>query len=107
MNIETRLALFVENLSDHVKAQLAPSTYDDIKFEAMLGNRYARIVRTVWIGSGRASRCAYCFIDLKNGDMLRTGTWKAPAKNAVRGNIFAPDFGLSRCDVSGLKYIRG
>lgn len=106
MNVEARLDLFVQNLSDYVKARLASTTYDMIKFEVMKGGRYARVVQTLGIGSNHPSRCAYCFIDLTNGDILKTGSWKAPAKNGVRGNIFAPDFGLSRCDVYGVKYIR-
>lgn len=49
------------------------------------GRRYARVVR-----SHGEQRSAYCFIDLQNGDILKTATWRAPAKHP-RGNIFAPD----------------
>ena len=47
------------------------------------GRRYARIVRT---DNGRS---VHCFVDLTNGDILKSASWKAPAKIA-RGNILDP-----------------
>ena len=46
------------------------------------GSKYARVVI-----SDCSSRSCYCFIDLTNGDILKSASWKAPAKHA-RGNIF-------------------
>ncbi len=46
-----------------------------------VGNRYIKVVREETHG-----KSVYCFIDMKNGDVLRAATWKAPAKHA-RGNI--------------------
>lgn len=55
-----------------------PLTYDR-------GRKYARIVRHT-----SNQRMAFCFIDLRNGDILKCDGWKGPAKHP-RGNIFAPD----------------
>lgn len=56
------------------------------------GQKYARIVSTSW-----SSRSSYGFIVLtdddpkfKFGDILKAASWKAPAKNFARGNIFDP-----------------
>ena len=45
------------------------------------GRRYVRVWRR-----GEGDRYAYCFIDRTNGDVLKTATWRGPAKGA-RGNV--------------------
>jgi|APSaa5957512493_1039668.scaffolds.fasta_scaffold13789_1 hypothetical protein len=45
------------------------------------GRKYAKIVN----GSS-----VYCFVDRTNGNILKSASWKAPAKGA-RGNIYADD----------------
>ena len=47
------------------------------------GNRYTKIVV-----NGEHQKRVYCFID-KNGDILKSASWRAPAKG-VRGNIYVP-----------------
>ena len=50
------------------------------------------------------SASVYCFVDKTNGDILK-GSWKAPVKNGVRGNIFSADV-LDKVDQHGPKYLR-
>jgi hypothetical protein len=69
-------------------------------FEA--GPRYIRVVRE----EGPTSRSVYCFIDRTTGDVLKAGGWKSPAKNPIRGNIFAADNGLNCTSHYGLLYLR-
>lgn len=64
------------------------------------GKRYARIIT-----AGRGSRSVYCFVDLENGDVLKSASWKTPAKGA-RGNIFADDEGMGRMGPYGAGYNR-
>lgn len=45
------------------------------------GQKYIRVVRV------DTQRSVQCFIDKRNGDLLKAETWKKPAKDA-RGNIF-------------------
>jgi hypothetical protein len=45
------------------------------------GRKYGRVVQT-----SHGQRFAFCFIDMQNGDLLKTATWSAPVKGA-RGNI--------------------
>lgn len=63
---------------------------------AVFGSRYARIMK-----GGNV----HTFIDLKNGDILKAATYKAPAKGA-RGNILAEDAGRSAIDHFGANYLR-
>lgn len=47
------------------------------------GRRYTRVVKS----DGESSRHVYCFVDRTNGDILKSESWKKPAKHA-RGNIY-------------------
>ncbi|WGH49535.1 hypothetical protein [Alishewanella phage vB_AspM_Slickus01] len=67
--------------------------------EAMFGKRYVRVV-TVRNGKPASS---FCFVDITNGDVLKSGSWKAPAKGA-RGNIFDQQNGLGRITPYGTEY---
>ena len=64
--------------------------------KADYGRRYVRLVKG---GS------AYGFIDLTNGDLLKTASWNKPAKGA-RGNVFNSDYGMSGCTKFGMIYFR-
>jgi hypothetical protein len=52
-----------------------------------VGRKYARVYR---VNSRGAKGSVYCFVDRSNGDILKSASWKAPAKHA-RGNIYAAD----------------
>ena len=67
------------------------------------GKRYARIVAK---DAGHDSGSCYCFVDLENGDVLKSASWKAPAKGA-RGNILEADYGVGRMTPYGAGYNRG
>ena len=89
-------------LEDKIRAehrQLYPSLpLPDISF--MRGPRYTRIVKS----EGAHSRSAYGFIDMQNGDLLKSAGWKAPAKHA-RGNLRGAD-PLQGCNRHGMAYLR-
>lgn len=67
--------------------------------EISTGKRFARIIKKDGSSIG-----AYGFIDLKNGDLLKAASWKAPALHA-RGNIFADDM-LAGCGPYGMNYLK-
>ncbi len=78
-------------MTEHFRSLESPVfTVDD-------GNRYIR----VWRGNS-----AYAFIDKTNGDVLKSDSWKKPAKHA-RGNLFGPDNGLDCTGPYGINYIKG
>ena len=55
---------------------------DDYIYEK--GKKYARIVH---ISQPSGQRSAHAFVDLSNGDVYKSASWKAPAKNGVRYNL--------------------
>lgn len=65
------------------------------------GRKFIRLVYVDGCGCGPS---AYCFIDSTNGDILKSASWKAPAKHA-RGNIFDPN-PLAAVTVYGAKYLK-
>lgn len=76
------------------------------------GKNYIRVVSVS--DNGKGSRSVFCFVasednetkalgTVKRGDVLKSASWKAPAKGA-RGNIFEPDNGLGRMTHYGATY---
>lgn len=66
-----------------------------------LGRRYARIVKN----ESSSSRSVHCFVDLTNGDVLKSESWKKPAKHA-RGSIFSAKNGEEAITAYGAHYLR-
>ena len=101
--IEAQVAKYVilvqELMNDYWKER--KFTFDPPpKISAEYGRRYARIVTT------NSQRSVHTFIDLTNGNILKAGTWNAPAKNGVRGNIFSDDLGRSVINEHGANYLK-
>jgi hypothetical protein len=76
------------------------SSPDDITVD--FGKKYARVVH-----ENGVQRSVHTFVNMINGDILKSGGWKAPAPNGVRGNIFANDFGASVVNEYGASYLKG
>ena len=71
---------------------------------ADIGRKYARVVKNDQLNG---SRSVHTFVNIENGDILKSGSWKAPAPNGVRGNIYADDLGADRVNEHGANYLRG
>ena len=71
---------------------------------ADIGRKYARVVKNDQLNG---SRSVHTFVNMLNGDILKSGGWSAPQKNGVRGNIFADDLGANRVNEHGANYIKG
>ena len=69
----------------------------------MFGRKYARLVLSST--NGGTSRSVHCFVDMTNGDVLKSASWKAPAKHA-RGNIYNSDQGMGCVNQYGAAYLR-
>jgi len=62
-----------------------------------MGKRFAKVVTRSGV---------HTFVDLLNGDILKAASYKAPAKNGVRGNIWANDLGRSCITHHGARYLK-
>jgi hypothetical protein len=100
---DTDLAAFCAKLNAMVTAFYA-ANYTKVAapvISAMTGPKYARLVAK---NPGDQYGSAYGFVDLATGDLLKTSSWKAPAKGA-RGNIYA-DNPLAGCTPYGMAYLK-
>ena len=68
----------------HENAEAYAATYETTR-----GPRYVRVVRC-----SLGSRSVHSFVDTTNGDILK-GSWKAPVRRGVRGNIFRPPYAVT------------
>ena len=104
-DIQERLTGYVDMVQDKMNAyyemmKFTHSDPDNITVD--YGNKYARVVH-----QNGVQRSVHTFVNLTNGDILKSSGWKAPAPNGVRGNIFEDDFGASRVNEYGASYLKG
>ena len=101
---ETALTSFVETanqmLDDGIN-KTAPSVHFLKKLRVDEGRKFVRIVMTE--GPEGVHGSAFCFINKETGDVLKAASWKTPAKNFARGNIFDAKNGLGRFCWTGMR----
>jgi hypothetical protein len=112
--IREELTLLKEsNIKNHVQkfiSKLNKEFGDRYVFNADFGNNYARIVYSSNISGTTMGDSAWGFVALKTnprkgyqeGDLLKSASWKAPAKHA-RGNIID---GTARYGKYGPEYLK-
>ena len=61
------------------------------------GSKYVKVVSLSW-----SSRSVHSFVEKATGDIWRAASWKAPARNFARGNVFKPDSYLNRTTWTGV-----
>jgi hypothetical protein len=76
------------------------ASYENMGRESVFAE-YGRRFCKVMVGSR-----VHTFVELATGNILKAASWKAPAKNGVRGSIWADDLGESVIDWHGAKYLR-
>jgi len=90
MNISNELATALIGLKDVIVADYAKflkeidCTKDKFGIEFEAGSKYVKVVSI----SGGGSRSVHCFVEKANGNILRAASWKSPARNFIRGNVF-------------------
>ena len=107
-NIEKALSDYAEYLKECYMsrgASWAKSGFDrQLVVEFDKGSKFIKvIVGHSTDGVRDSSRSSHSFIVLKSdkfqyGDILKSASWKAPAKNFARGNVLKKDYGtISWC----------
>ena len=80
--------------------------------DVIWGKKYAKVVTNNrhFVDGDRGveygQSTVHTFVNMENGDILK-GSWMAPVKNGVRGNIFADDIGASCVNEYGTVYLKG
>ena len=90
MNVSNELATALIGLKDVIVEDYAKflkeidCTKDKFGIEFEAGSKYVKVVSI----SGGGSRSVHCFVEKANGNILRAASWKSPARNFIRGNVF-------------------
>ena len=106
--VQERLNLYVEMVQGKMDSYWKAMKFtfnDPDQIMVEYGKKYARVIHQD--ANGGPSRSVHTFVNMINGDILKSGSWKAPAPNGVRGNIFENDFGASVVNEYGASYING
>ena len=83
------------------------------KIEVKLGRKYAKVIKlqrnyvaqtSDKVIETRSGGSVHTFVDMTNGNILKSASWAAPAPNGVRGNIFDEDYGASVVNEHGANY---
>lgn len=67
-----------------------------IEFEP--GSKYVKVVK---VSSG-GSRSVHSFVEKETGNIWKAASWKAPAKNFVRGNVYDAGSYTNRLEWTGI-----
>lgn len=101
---KSRLELYVDMVQGKIDSywKMMDYTFSDPPHVTIdVGRKYARVVKNDGLNG---SQSVHTFVDMDNGNILK-GSWKAPVKNGVRGNIFDTDLGASVVNDHGAIYL--
>jgi hypothetical protein len=104
MNISNELATALIGLKDVIVADYArflkeiDCSKDKFGIEFEPGSKYVKVVSI----SGGGSRSVHCFVEKANGNILRAASWKAPARNFIRGNVYDQASYINRVRWTGI-----
>lgn len=98
---EAALDVFVEGANRLLDGGINKTSHLPKKITTEDGRKFVRLV--VSEGPNQEARSAWGFIDKTNGNVLKAASWKAPAKNFARGNIYDKSNGLARFCWTGVR----
>lgn len=96
--LTTAIARYLSECERDYTLHFPPRTNRTIRFDVEVGRKFVRIWRRF---EGESGRSCHAFVVLthpkfKTGDLLLPASWKAPAMNASRGNVFDPTSYIAR-----------
>jgi hypothetical protein len=77
---------------NHLRMDYAKNGYNNKEFYYELGRKYVHIIMS---DNQRSSHSWVMLEDdkkFRRGDILKSASWKAPARNFARGNVLTRDF---------------
>jgi len=84
--MDVKIKEAIESLKNDCQKMLDDNYKDNVNKPTLsisYGKKYAKLISKNQFSAGGS---AWCFIDITNGDILKTASWNAPAKHA-RGNV--------------------
>jgi hypothetical protein len=100
-DLATALIGFKDNIMADYYKKWAPETNvpesERFTVEFEEGSKYVKVVSLSW-----GSRSVHSFVEKKTGDIWKAASWKAPARNFSRGNVFDAKSYLPRVSWTGV-----
>lgn len=105
MNVDGKLAVALIGYKDNIVANYVKWCEDagiadigkfGVEFEP--GSKYVKVVK---VSSG-GSRSVHSFVEKENGAIWKAASWKAPAKNFIRGNVYDASSYTNRLSWTGV-----
>jgi hypothetical protein len=91
--LDYAISEYCRNLERKLYAQFPGS---DTQYVYEIGKKYVKIIsESTKFGQSRSSHSYVVIGDqgkFKNGDILKSASWKTPAKNFARGNVLTGDY---------------
>jgi hypothetical protein len=97
---EEALAKFIEVAQEKVTKEREPNT----KLLTTVSPVYVRVFARR--NNDERFQEAFCFVEVKTGNVLKAAGWKAPEKKNPRSNIYSPDHGASGISAYGAVGLR-
>jgi hypothetical protein len=96
-NLATALIGYKDAIVRNYEARFENPNGERFGIEFDEGSKYIKIVSVSW-----GSRSVHSFVEKKTGDIWKAASWKAPARNFARGNVFAPTTYINRTTWTGV-----
>jgi len=92
MGIYNELDFSVQEYIDHIKTDYEKNGRCNKKFYYEIGRKYIHII----MEDNQRSSHSWVMINddakFKQGDILKSATWRGPARNFARGNVLSGDY---------------
>ena len=82
-DLATALIGFKDNIVRDYESRFENPNGERFTIEFEEGSKYVKVVSVSW-----GSRSVHSFVEKATGNIWKAASWKAPAKNFVRGNVF-------------------
>ena len=101
-DFDSALAQFLTHVARMVEAPYAVGSIAPDVLEHTVGRRYVRVFKDPH--GSPSGRSVYCFVDRKDGTVLKPAGWKGPAKGSW-GSVYDPS-SWARMSRYGVGYLR-
>ena len=96
-DLATALIGFKDNIVRDYESRYENPNGERFGIEFEEGSKYVKVVSLSW-----GSRSVHSFVEKKTGNIWKAASWKAPARNFVRGNVFDSKSYLPRVSWTGV-----
>jgi hypothetical protein len=83
--VKAQIELYVKRVQEANDRYTGLNCFSKVNVSVEYGKKNARVINTDTYGT---SRSVHTFVNMETGDILKAASWKAPAPNGLRGNVF-------------------